>query len=449
MLEKAREEIENRGAFGDAGRAVKSIFKYICVFIITFAILTGLLVLSACIPRSSIQAHVRESAEYLCQGELFGAVVDGVSGSRIDRYADSILLAIAYQYDAEQPLSSVMWSSYYYTPYQNENDNLLEAVTEGYEANRQYLRYWHGSNAIVRPLLMFFHIQEIYRLNGVILAALIAWLLSMLIRKKAYVPAIGIAAGLILSASWFVPFSLEYTWTYLVMLVMSIVGVKLCCQGNRNFTGVFFLVGGMVTSYLDFLTTETLTLLVPLLLILWTDIHWKEGIGLPELVKRAGKAAVAWGIGYVGMWCMKWVMASLVLQENVMPYVSEHIGERLGGDIGFNIWQYVTGAVLNNVRCLFPLEYGTTGMIASAVVCLVAAYMGYVYHKRHICRQHILLYALVGSVPYIRYMVLHNHSYIHYFFTYRAQMATIFSLALILEEIIDWRWLSHKVTGKK
>lgn len=116
---------------------VKSSIRYIVTFFLMTILLTGLLVLAAFIPQNAIRGNVRESAEYLCEGELFGTVVDGVRGSEIDRYADSILLAIAYQYDADHPLSSVMWSSYYYTPYENENENLLHAVTEGKKANRQ------------------------------------------------------------------------------------------------------------------------------------------------------------------------------------------------------------------------------------------------------------------------------------------------------------------------
>ncbi|MBQ9700599.1 MAG: hypothetical protein IJV71_08275, partial [Lachnospiraceae bacterium] len=72
---------------------VKYSFKYIVVFIITLILLTGALVLSALIPQSAIKDNTRKSAEYLCDGELFGTIIDGVNSSKIDRYADSILLA--------------------------------------------------------------------------------------------------------------------------------------------------------------------------------------------------------------------------------------------------------------------------------------------------------------------------------------------------------------------
>lgn len=427
---------------------IKRGWKYIAVFAIAMLVMLGMLMFSAMIPRAALKANMIESAEYLCEGELFGTLTENVEGSRIDRYADSILLAIAYQYSEEHPLTSVMWSAYYYTEYQNENENLLDAVTQDCEPNQQYLRYWHGSNAIVRPLLTALSLREIYVLNGVLLVLLTILLLFLLLKNRAFVPAIGVTAGLILTAAWYVPFSLEYTWTYLLTLLLSMVGVRLALKEKRSLLGIFFMLGGMLTNYLDFLTTETLTLLVPLLLILWFDRQKEAAQTSRRLFRDAGGAALAWGCGYVGMWVMKWVTASVVLGENVLPYVSGHIEERLGGDIGIGLWRYITGAVIRNISCLFPLEYGVAGKIAGAALLLVVAYTGYVYHKKQICREQILLYALVGLVPYVRYMVLHNHSYLHFFFTYRAQLATVLAVALILEELTDWRWLERANAGK-
>ena len=430
-------------------KAVNHALKYIFIFLVTVAVLTGLLVLSAKIPQSSIKKNVQESAEFLCDGELFGLVVDGAKGSEIDRYADSILIAIAYQYDEDHPLRSVMRSAYYYDEFQNENENLLEAVTNDCGANQQYMRYWHGSIAIVRPLLLFFNLPRIYMCNGVILTVLVAWLMAILLKNRAYTPAIGVAAGLALTAFWFVPLSLEYTWTYLLMLLLSNIGVRLALRKQWDWLGIFFLIGGIVTNYLDFLTTETLTLTVPLLLILWVDMHRNGNSSGRSLIPKAGKAALAWGFGYVGMWMMKWVLSAIILKENVMPYISEHIGERIGGDIGIGLGQYIIGAVLNNVKCLFPFEYGVAGMFAGMALFLFVVYIGYVYHREHINREHILLYAFMGFLPYIRYIVLHNHSYLHCFFTYRAQMATVLAIVLILEELTDWRLITHENDDKR
>ena len=217
-------------------RAGLNVLKYIAVFIMTVAAATALLVAAALIPRDAIRNNMTESAEFLKDGELFGEKIKGVDGSKIDRYADSILLGIAYQYDSGHPLESVMKSAYYYTEYQNENVNLYDAVTGEYEANQQYMRYWHGSIAVVRPLMMFFNIQQIYIINAVIIAGLTAWLMVILIRNKAYLPAVAAACGLILTSSWYVPMSLEYTWTYIIMLFASCIGTLRAFKGNMRDT---------------------------------------------------------------------------------------------------------------------------------------------------------------------------------------------------------------------
>lgn len=427
----------------------KENLRYLLVFLTAAALLIGLLVLAARIPQSAIRENVLESAEFLCKGELFGTVVPDVNGSRIDRYADSILLGIAWQYDSNHPLESVMWSSYYQNQFQNENKNLLDAVTGGFPANQQYLRYWHGSNALLRPLLAVWNLPQIYAFHAVLLAALALWLLGLLLRKKAYFPAVSISAGLVLTASWFVPLSLEYTWTYLVMLAVSLLAVSLAGSGKWNQMGTLFLLSGILTNYLDFLTTETLTLLIPLLLVLWFDLRDSGKETFSRAARKTLRMILLWGFGYVGMWLMKWALAAAVLQENVLPYITAHVQERIGGDIGLSRWRYVTGALVRNLRCLFPLEYGTAGILAAMALLMFVSYAGYVYQKKQPDRKRIALYLAIGMIPYVRYALLHNHAYLHCFFTYRAQMATIAAVVLILEELTEWRWLIHGTAGKR
>jgi hypothetical protein len=74
--------------------------------------------------------------------------------------------------------------------------------------------------------------------------------------------------------------------------------------------------------------------------------------------------------------------------------------------------------------------------------------VGYVYHKDRINKPRILLLFIIGAVPYIRYIVLSNHAYLHCFFTYRAQMAAVVALVMILDELVEWRWLTYGNAGK-
>ncbi len=428
---------------------IKKLFKYSLIFLLTLSVLLGLLVLVAKIPQSSIRENVKESAQYYCETGLFERQIKGVNGSAIDHYADSILVAIAYQYDDREPLASVMWSSYYFTVENNENVNLLMAVEGNLEANQQYLRYWHGSNAVVRPLLAILNVKEIYVLNAVIIGILVAVLIVILVLKKAYVPVVAMMLGLVATQVWFVPGTFEYTWNFIIMLMMSIIGVSLGFKEKWQKIGILFLVGGMVTNYFDFLSTETITLTVPLLFLLWIRDKNSCDDSPKEICTFALKNSVLWAVGYVVMWLSKWIIAAIILGENTLPYVTGHVAERIGGDVGLSTLQCVYGALARNIRCLFPLEYGVTGVFVGLGIFVFALYVGYVHYGKKENKSYVCIYSLIALVPYVRYIVLHNHAYLHYFFTYRAQLATVMAVVFILELLTDRRWLARGRKGRK
>ena len=198
---------------------LKNGIKYLGFFILSIALLTGFLTVSALLPGDRIRENMHRSAELVCEKDVFFNAIENIPASKIDRYADSIILNIAWNFDPADPLTSVMKAEFYDIFGQAENINLLECLEKGYDANLQYLRYWHGSAAVVRFLLLFTDLKGIYILNGMIMILLTAALLFMLLKRKLYAPAAGFAAALISVSVWFVPFSLEYTWNFIIMLL--------------------------------------------------------------------------------------------------------------------------------------------------------------------------------------------------------------------------------------
>lgn len=410
-------------------KLLKTIIKYMVTFAVTAVVLLGLLCLAAKLPKEMIKTHTLESAEYLYGKELYGNVIEIADSSCIDKYADSILLNIAWNYDVRYPLRSVLLSAYCFTSDHAENENLLISVRDDMGPNQQYLRYWHGSIAIVRPLLSIMPIQGIYILNGIVLLGLFVSIMVMLTRMGEYVPAAGILLGVIMTSWCFVPFSLEYTWVCLVSLIACLVIISLSNRGKDNLYGLFFLITGMVTIFLDFLTTETLTLLLPLLILLWIERKKKQ------TVYTAVASTVSWGIGYVLMWVLKWVLTGLVFHENVLPYVSGHIEERLGGSLGISLPKYLFGAVSKNIGVMFPADYGIPGTIISIVMVIGAVCFGVRFRRKVFDKKLVLVIALLGLMPFIRFLILHNHSYRHYFFVHRALAATVLAVVLIFGEV--------------
>ncbi len=406
--------------------------SYTVKYFAAVSLLTVLLFVSALIPRNMLQSNLLSSARFLCQGEMFDEVWDGVPASEYDRYADSILLNIAWNYDSEHPVRSVMESSYYHSDTQNENLNLYDAVTQEYDDNYEYLRYWHGSISIVRPLLLIIPIQGMYIFLGIILLVLFLTLIWRLIRMGEKALAAGLSLGLILTYSWFVPFCLEYIWTFLIMFIVSHLMLKREMDDHKLIT--ILMISGIVTAFMDFLTTETLTLTIPL--IIAVKIRDKNDDRLVAL-----KAAIAWGIGYVGMFLIKWLLAAIVLGSDTVTSVLAHAEERTGGLVLDEAYFRILGPIGKNLLTMIPFSLGSVGVVTGCILIFVCAYIGYVYHGKTVRFSTLLIYCLIGFVPLIRYLAIRNHSVLHYFFTFRALMAVILALVMILYEAVDTKLL--------
>ncbi|MCQ2417601.1 MAG: hypothetical protein MJ071_07295 [Oscillospiraceae bacterium] len=414
---------------------IKTISIYTAVFAAAVFLCTLLLVLSAMIPRQAIKENMQRSSEYLAGCDLFTRINDNINGSVIDHYADTILLEIAYAYDSEHPLKSVMWAKYYPSFLKSEVHGLMGEIDGTYTPFQQYLRYWHGSTVIVQCMHLFTDLPGMYICNAILMVLLTAILLFVLFRYNEKAIAFGTILSLCAVGIWFVPLSLEYTWTILIMLIVSILAVFLEKKNKAAALPFLFFISGIVTNYMDFLTTETLSMLMPLLYIIALR-HKRRTISKKDCLDYA-KYALLWSIGYVGMWLMKWGIAAVVLRENTIPYVSQHIAERLGGQVdNLSPPGFLAGALYRNIKCLFPLGYGKIGFLVGLLLItgIIAAFFR---KKEGRDRLYIGCLFLIAFVPYVRFLILHNHAYLHYFFTYRAQAAAVFAVYLILMESVD------------
>ena len=161
---------------------IKIILRQAGVFAGTFVLLLLLLLGAALIPKSAIRSNMEKSSELLCENIVFYNLQENISGSKIDRYADSILLSIAYQMSGGNPLRKAMEAAYYYSPYKNENDNFRESLMMDYEPNQQYIRYWHGSVIFVKLFHLFGSLKAMYICNAILMAVLFCVLEWMLLR---------------------------------------------------------------------------------------------------------------------------------------------------------------------------------------------------------------------------------------------------------------------------
>lgn len=428
---------------------VKAISKYAVIFIITLALLTSLFLLVAQIPREKIQNNMEESAKYLQQkGAAFPFTVLGIDCSKADYYADAVLLNVAYYLKSGRASESVSWAHFYSGDAFDWNgmvtDYLPTAVREQPEPNQQYLRYWHGSLTVVRPLLMWFGINEIYVILGTLLWALLGTVIILLVRGGFGKEAAAFIIAMIGVSVWFVPVCLEYIWMFLLMAITSLIAIRISLKERYKTMPAVFLCVGMVAAFLDFFTTETITLLIPLLFMY--AIHHRQSNKAPNQI-FALKCAVLWGTGYIAMWISKWAFAAVVLKRDVMPFVRSSITEHLGAADNISLVQLWGKSIHNNIYKLFTFDYGMIGAILTLLLLFGFVFLPVGFNKiklkEKIQKEWVLLYWIVGVVPYLRFIIISEHSAMHSWFTYRAQATSIMALILVFFEFVDIR-IDHK-----
>ena len=192
---------------------------------------------------------------------------------------------------------------------------------------------------------------------------------------------------------------------------------------------LFFQLIGIATSMLDFLTYPAASLGVPLvcLMVLEGDRE------LWDKIKQIVCLSISWGFGYGAMWAGKWVLSTVILQDNVIfdalsqiSMRSSHVqdGEQI---TVFDTW-------LRNVEFYFEKPY-----LILIVVCVIIAAAGIVRNRKDMKRivADVIPFVIVAAIPFAWYAFAGQHSYEHHWFTYRALITSVFACMCICARLMQ------------
>ena len=404
-------------------------------FVFITSVLLGLFALLAVahIPSSAIKQNVSESADfYQRQSNLKPNLVKNYNGSKMDLYADSVWLSIAYGY--EPNLHSVIESKYAYKEDANQDKNLRAQIDGELTANRPYFRYWHGSLVLIRPLLTIFNAPQLYLLGEIAVIALLITIVVMLCRHEEFGGAAIFITASLMGGIIFGGISFEYMQAFLVMGLISIAAMRLVWSSKRKLLPYLLFFSGILVNYLDFLTAETVTLTIPLLLVLWLD---RKKIMTERKFEKVLGLILLWVLGYALMWAAKWFISWLALGNEVWSDVGNQMGVRsFRGEAGLSTLELMSYSFRRNIENLFPLCLGSVFKTATAIVAVVFAVFAIKNHKSKISWFWIVSVIVVGLLPILRIALLTEHGARHYFFTYRALSATIMAFIMIFAGII-------------
>ena len=418
----------------------RHIIGYTVVFTGLLFALYLMMALFATLPNAAIQNNMRSSAKYFINADSYAFSEDGLFRNITDNYADQIWTNIGWHMGYGNPFVSVLDTKYYDSDQHDTAVGLHLAVTREQEANVKYSRYWHGTAGLIRFLHLFTNIRGIKWIGMLCLLLLIGKTLLVLCRSGYWDLSLCLLVSLFGIQIGNLRLSAEYLPSFLVCFGLCPAFLRAEKKGDFHLNTVA-IVSGTLTAFFDFLTTETVAILIPLILIV--AVRSKERrLGSPRQVLRMLLGCgFCWLAAYVGTFSVKWIAVSVITGENHILAALDSFGNRVNGVITVEETMRHAGplmAIGANFSVLFEGNGLTEFRQATAhlTAFVLAGFLIYrlyrVRKKRHPGTGFLLF---LGGIVFLRFGILANHSYMHAFFTYRALASTI--LAMLSAMVIN------------
>lgn len=392
-----------------------------------------LLCLVYALPADRVQLHVRESGEAMAEDGLYRQMVSGKDTTKLDNFTDALMMLTA-AYGGDEGLIDRAVNNY---ELRLKDKDLIEVCrTSGLEQEPEtvkrhaYARYWHGYLIVLKPLLTLFNLNEIRDLNVfVILLYLCATCVLLWNRRRGryivpYLLACSFVNPMTVSAS--LQFSTVFHVTSIAVLVLLLFWNR---RYFREHVWLYFLIAGMMVSYVDLLTYPVVALAFPLIVYVALCEPDQPVDGLKKLI---GCSAL-WCVGYVGMWASKWALSTILMRKNYFVNAMNTVKLR-SGDTVFE--QKLTSRQVID---------GLTGFLRSSslkyvllLVVLTSAFLLMFMKIRWSRLTSSVLMLLAACYPFIWYAGTKNHSAIHGFYTYRGLSVFLFGTAACLMPLMDF-----------
>ncbi|MBP3256159.1 MAG: hypothetical protein J6M60_06730 [Clostridia bacterium] len=421
-------------------KTIIKVWKYAAIYIISMVIFITSLSIICLIPSENIKENVKKSSEILIDEGNYKIcyIFNRFCEMKFDNYSDSLMINNAYSVDNEKAFESAMLVRKNYingiTKKINKDSNgelksaskyekyspiseLQDTVNNDIEESFEYARYWHGYLLIIRPLLLLFDIGQIRIIFTIILIILAIILLYLIAKKINIKTMIFFLVSLIFIEYFYIGQSLQGTSIFIITMIASII-ILIKEPKLKNY-GIIFFTLGIVTNFFDFLTQPIISLFVPL--IIYFLLKQKEDkMEIKESLIIIIKYSLIWVIGYLLTWVSKWILVDILYNRNLILSSIIQVKYR-AGDIT-NIYK----AIISNVL----YELGVFKIILTAMIMYLVIKKLKYGKKIKWNLKDSFPYIVIGVTPFIWFSISSNHSYEHYFFTYRTLIITLICIQI-------------------
>lgn len=403
------------------------------ILLLVCGILAGyvFLMLAYLLPTDRMQSNVSASAEIFAREREYPRVIPGYVSTQLDNYTDSWMVGNAVYGDSAEPVWKQALTCTRAEYGEGPLDGLLRyLVGEDGFREEDYTRYWHGYLVVLKPFFLFFDYADLRFVNVVLELMLVmcvfAQLSGMGYRKEAW----GYVVAVLFIMPVVVPLSIQFSIIFYVTHIAAIVLLKRYHQiMDRKRMLLFFQLIGMTASFFDLLTYPVASLGVPLVCLLILE-HDRE---FWHKIKNIISLSISWGFGYGAMWAGKWLLSTVILQDNVILNALEQISMRSSHvQDGEQITMIDTW--LRNVEFYFEKPY-----LVLITVCVLIALAGIARNRKQFrsMMADVIPLLIIAAIPFAWYAFAGQHSYEHHWFTYRALITSVFACMCIWARLLQ------------
>ncbi len=400
------------------------------VFSVLMASILGLLLLLAvfCLPKDKMFWHVYQSLPALEKEFTDGVILDGYPASLTGNFTDCLMLFFSIYDNQEHSTLEQVMHMYRGESSEGEGWTPGESLRDycygiGNMREVEYGRYWHGYLVILKPLLMLTNLNSIRMLMSVMQLMLVGLIIYFSTKRNEGRLALAflVSVPFFYFSSMFTSLSLSICFYIMAIIVLIQLRYHEKLE-KKKWYWELFLMSGMTTAFFDFLTYPLVTLTFPLVVVLYLDKgDWKK-----KGQKLLGYS-MQWGVGYAGLWAMKWILSDLLIGSNVMGDAISTLLSRTGNASVGNKFTGLFVVIGRNLEAYLNWSFYILGIF---VIIWLVYYI--VKNRQKFCDivilKHRLVILSITLYPVIWYFVTQNHSEEHYMFTCKNIAIIVFSV---------------------
>lgn len=370
---------------------------YVKIYLVLIASFAFLCILSCLIPSQKIKNNISKSAKEFMEDGTYPSAIIQKKACQLDKFTDAIILNQIFSIDQDNLFFSFIAVPSYMEA--SPTQSLYKVTKKNIPYNNHYSRYWHGSTFFFRPFFLFTDYKGIQEILYIISSIIFVIFIILLNKNTNWLKTLSVILSFSLIYGFVTQFSIQFFPIWSIALITCCL-VLIKKYSPRQLYLTFFIVGS-VTCFFDLLTTPLISWGLPLLIYFTIS----ESNSFFELTKKSIMTGFTWCCGYLLTWISKWGLTLFFLGKNAFINTLKQVQYRSSA-IDFNRFQ----AIPENFKML-----NTTFLLIVLGCSLLLVIIG--FSKKGI--QKSLAYLLIASSPFLWFFVVANHSYMHFWFTYR------------------------------